>query len=178
MLICIRIIFVFLFHNTKLGTAVLVSWRKQIWLKFFNLFLKTIINRSTSCINRPNFGQPIVSQIKDLKARRQRNLTTSALVGPSSFFDKQLHFSSSFADNCLDKFLDSLEDINNYLDKQLRSTETSQQVTNKKIQSNLNDVDTDSFSFQKVRKSRRFSTQPILFGERTREQQFEFNTLR
>lgn len=119
-----------------------------------------------------------MSQVKDLKARRQRNLTTSALVSPSSFFDKQQHLTSSFADNCLDKFLDSLEDINNYLDKQLKKCETSQQVTKKNNQLKLNDVDTDPLSFQKVRKSRRFSTQPILFGQRTREQQFEYNTLR
>ena len=121
---------------------------------------------------------------RDLKARRQRNLTTSALICPSSFLDKQrienIDFSSSsFADNCLDKFLDSLEDINNYLDKQLNSS-SQQDVTKTQFKENTKlkfDVENSpKSSFQKARKSRRFSTQPILFGQSAREQQKQHNS--
>lgn len=88
------------------------------------------------------------------KLRRKRNLTTS--------FNIQNQTTVNQREYCLDKFLDSLEDINNYLDKKLT------QLNHKKYYQ-TNQAKPHS------RKSRRYFTQPIVLHSNNISDTLVFN---
>ena len=96
---------------------------------------------------------------KDLKARRQRNLTTSFLS--TNQIEK-----AKLTENCLDEFLNSLEDINNFLEQKLHSAPNSKQINDTTINNNgrLKRENPSTYASKPSRKSRRFFTQPIIFS--------------
>ena len=121
--------------------------------------INTTTNNSSNTNNKP----------RDLKARRQRNLTTSFVSTSENNhrFDK-----AKLAEHCLDDFLNSLEEINNYLDKKLQKSQdqlnrTSQlrvKTINSEAKNKLKPLIKDAVPPQTARKSRRFFTQPIIFN--------------
>ena len=101
--------------------------------------------------NTNNNNQNI--NINKLRQRRQRNLTTSFRTNYTDF----QHINNSkqeekYINNNLDKFIDSLEDINNYLDKKLNENSL-----------NANNINNNNRKKTANKLTRHF-TQPILFN--------------
>ena len=110
-----------------------------------------------------------------MKARRQRNLTTSIEFNNNNNLSTESTGSSQLVNNlnkdddCYDQFLNSLEDINDYLDKKLTKTKSlllaantnnkkaykEQEIENNEycdlIESNTNTIDTKNILINKSR---------------------------
>jgi hypothetical protein len=103
-----------------------------------------------------------------LKQRRQRNLTTSFRTNYTDFVQPKADLLDTFSSsaNKLDKFIDSLEDINNYLEKKL-SENSSASDKNDILSSRpslLTSVTSTQISCIDNKKLRRHFTQPIFYG--------------